>query len=60
MTEVTVASIVGNIGDFFTGAIAWVSEVVDVITSEPLLMVLVVAVPLSGWAIGALKRLTRI
>ena len=57
---VTMSTIVTDIGTFFTGAIAWVGDVIEVVVSNPLLMCLVVAVPLSGWAIGALKRLIRL
>lgn len=53
-------TIVSDIGKFFTGGIGWVGEVVEVINSNPLIFCLVVAVPLSGWAIGALKRLIRL
>lgn len=53
-------TLVTNIGQFFQGAIAWVGDVIEVINSNPLLMLMVVAVPLSGWAIGALKRLIRL
>lgn len=53
-------SIVTDIGVFFTGAIAWVGDVIQVINENPLLMLMCVAVPLSGWAIGALKRLIRL
>lgn len=59
-TTETVASIAGNIGEFFTEAISWLGEAIDVIVSEPLLMTMVVAVPLSGWAFGAIKRLIRL
>lgn len=48
------------IGDFFTGAIGWVGQVIDLVESEPLLCLFCVAVPLSGWAIGGLKRLIRL
>lgn len=53
-------TIVGEISQFFDGAIVMVGDVISVITSNPLLMCMVVAVPLSGWAIGALKRLIRL
>ena len=53
-------TLVTEIGTFFTGAIEWVGDVIQVINSNPLLMLMVVAVPLSGWAIGALKRLIRL
>lgn len=54
------STIVTDIGTFFTGAIDWVGDVIQVVVENPLLMCLVVAVPLSGWAIGALKRLIRL
>lgn len=53
-------TLVSTIGTFFNGAIAWVGQVVDVVEQEPILMLFVVAVPLSGWAIGGLRRLIRL
>lgn len=49
-----------TVGTFFKGAIGWVGDVCDVVTSQPLLMLLVVAVPIGGIAIGYLKRLIRL
>lgn len=53
-------TLVTSIGQFFTGAIGWLGEVFDVIEQEPIAMLLVVAVPLSGWAFGGIRRLIRL
>lgn len=53
------ATIVSEIGAFFTGAIGWVGELVEMIGSNPLLLIMCVAIPVAGVAFGYLGRLFR-
>lgn len=59
-TTATIATIMSEVSAFFTGAIDWIEQVVDVVTSNPLLLIMVVCMPVAGVAIGYLKRLIRL
>ena len=60
MPEVTMETILGDIGTFFTKSVDWMGDVLDVIVSNPTLLVLVVAMPVVGFAVGLLSRLIRL
>lgn len=63
MSEVettTMATILESIGTFFTSAIGWLGQVLDVVVSNPVLLIMVVAMPVAGVAIGYLSRLIRL
>ena len=53
------SSLVSAIETFSTFAVGQVADWVDVITSQPLLMLFVVALPICGIGVGFLKRLLR-
>lgn len=59
MEAATVSSIVTNVGTFFTEALGWMGEVLEVITSNPLLTIMCVCVPIAGIGIGYANRLLR-
>lgn len=48
-----------NIGTFFTTAIEWLGDVLTAVVSSPALLVLVIAMPVIGFAVGLLARLIR-
>lgn len=50
-------TVISNIGTFLTAAVGWMGDVAAFVVSEPIILLLAVVVPLSGWAIGGLKRL---
>ena len=52
----TIATLVGNVGDIFTGAMSWAASVGSTIVSTPLLLMFVV-IPLVGLGVGLFKRL---
>ena len=52
-------SFLGNIGVFFTEAISWMGEVLSTVVDNPALLVLVIAMPICGFAVGLLSRLIR-
>lgn len=58
---VTFSTIIANIGEIVTGMVGWVTDLLDVFTSNPLLFFFVL-VPivgaLFGFAITMLKRFT--
>ena len=58
--EVTLSTILTDVGTFFTSAIGWLGEVLDVVVSNPVLLIMVVAMPVAGVAIGYLSRLIRL
>lgn len=60
MAEVTMSSFLTEIGTFFTQAMTWMSDVLDVVIGSPALLVLCIAMPVCGFAIGILGRLVRI
>lgn len=49
-----------SIGEFFTQCITWLGNVLDVVTENPALLVLVIAMPVVGFAVGLLGRLIRL
>lgn len=60
MAEGAMADFLSQIGTFFTQAITWLGNVLDVVTTEPALLVLVLAMPICGFAVGLLSRLIRL
>ncbi len=60
VTTMTMATILENIGTFFTQSVTWMGEVLNVITSNPTLLLMVIAMPVVGFAVGLLSRLIRL
>lgn len=60
MAENAMANFLTEIGTFFTQSITWLGDVLDVITENPALLVLVIAMPVVGFAVGLLSRLIRL
>lgn len=60
MTEGTMSSFLTEIGTFFTQSVTWLGDVLDVIVSNPALLVMVIAMPVVGFAVGLLGRLIRL
>lgn len=54
------ATIISDIGSFVTAAVGWMGDVAAFVVSEPIVLLLAVVVPLSGWAISGLRRLINI
>lgn len=53
----TITSLMDNVGEVFTSALAWVGDVAETIASEPILLLACVGIPLCGIGIGMFKRL---
>lgn len=53
-------AILTSIGTFFTAAIGWLGEAIEVVVSNPVLLIMVVAMPIAGFAVGLLSRLIRL
>ncbi len=49
-----------NVGTFFTTAVGWMGDVLTTITGNPALLVLCLAMPICGFAVGLLGRLVRL
>lgn len=49
-----------DIGTFFTQCITWLGDVLDTVTGNPALLVMVLAMPICGFAVGLLARLIRL
>lgn len=60
MAEGALTAFLTEIGTFFTQAITWMGDVLEVVTSNPALLVLVLAMPVCGFAVGLLNRLIRL
>lgn len=60
MTELTMSSFLTEIGTFFTQSVTWLGDILDVVTSSPVLTVMVIAMPIVGFAVGLLSRLIRL
>lgn len=49
-----------DIGTFFTQSLTWLGNVLTTVTGNPALTVLVLAMPICGFAVGLLSRLIRL
>lgn len=56
----TMAEFLTNIGTFFTQSVTWLGNILDVVTDNPALTVMVLAMPIVGFAVGLLGRLIRL
>lgn len=54
------AEIIGDIGEFVSGAVTWMTSISTFIMGQDFLKLMVICVPLAGWGIGGIKRLTRV
>ena len=48
-----------GIGSFFTQSVEWLGDVLTVITGNPVLLILVIAMPVIGFSVGLLNRLIK-
>lgn len=60
MAEGAMTEFLTNIGTFFTQSVTWLGDVLDTVVSNPALLVLVIAMPVVGFAVGLLGRLIRL
>lgn len=61
MPEVmTMEAFLSNIGTFFTQSTTWLGDVLEIVTENPALTVMVLAMPIVGFAVGLLSRLIRL
>ena len=60
MPENAMADFLTNIGTFFTQSITWLDNVLDTVIASPALTVMVLAMPIVGFAVGLLSRLIRL
>lgn len=59
MAEGAMSALLTEIGTFFTQSITWMGDILDEVTTSPALLVLVIAMPVVGFAFGLLGRLIR-
>lgn len=57
MAEGAMATFLGDVGTFFTQAITWMGDVLTECTSNPALLVLTLAMPICGFAVGLFNRI---
>lgn len=60
MAEGAMSAFLTNIGTFFTQSIEWLSTVLDTVIASPALTIMVLAMPIVGFAVGLLSRLIRL
>lgn len=60
MEAVTMTEFLTNIGTFFTQSTTWLGDVLDIVIANPALTVMVLAMPIVGFAVGLLGRLIRL
>ena len=60
MAEGTMTAFLENIGTLFTQSIDWLSAVLDTVVASPALTIMVLAMPIVGFAVGLLSRLIRL
>ena len=49
-----------QLGTFFTQAVSWMGDIVNFVTDNPTLLIMTVAMPIVGFAVGLLGRLIRL
>lgn len=54
------SSFLTEIGTFFTQCVTWLGDILDVVVANPALLILVLAMPIVGFAVGLLGRLIRL
>lgn len=60
MAEGAMSAFLTDVGTFFTQAITWMGDVLTEVTGNPALLVMVLAMPICGFAVGLLSRLVRL
>lgn len=60
MAEGAMSAFLTEIGTFFTQSVTWLGDILDVIVQNPALLVLCIAMPVVGFAVGLLSRLIRL
>lgn len=60
MAESAMSAFLTNIGTFFTQSTTWLGDVLNIVTENPALTVMVLAMPIVGFAVGLLSRLIRL
>ncbi len=60
VAAIPLEDLLSNIGAFFVKATGWLGQVLDVVTANPPLLVMVIAMPVCGFAVGLLSRLIRL
>ena len=60
MAEGAMTTFLGTIGEFFTQSVTWIGDVLEVVVENPALTVMVIAMPIVGFAVGLLGRLIRL
>lgn len=59
MVEGAMATLLSDIGSFFSQSITWMGDILNEVTTSPALLILVIAMPVVGFAFGLLGRLIR-
>ena len=60
LQAVDISAILSSVGSFLTAAVGWMGDVIAFVSSEPILLLMVVLMPVGGFAIGGLRRLIRL
>ena len=59
MAEGAMSALLTEIGSFFTQSVGWMGDILDTVIASPALLILVIAMPVVGFAFGLLGRLIR-
>lgn len=60
MEAVTMSALLTDVGTFFTQAITWFGDIIEMVVSTPLLVLMVVAIPICGYVISKIRSLMSI
>ena len=60
MEATAMTAFLSTIGAFFTQSVTWMGDVLDVVVENPALTIMVIAMPIVGFAVGLLGRLIRL
>lgn len=53
-------SLLSNTGSFWTAVLTWITSIGSAVMSSPFLQLMVIIMPVSGYAVGSLRRLIRL
>ena len=59
MAEGVMSALLTEIGTFFTQSVTWMGDILDTVIASPALLILVIAMPVVGFAFGLLGCLIR-
>lgn len=58
--DITVDTVLADVGKIFTQAISWIGDILTEVASQPIALIMVVGLGLVGFAFGLCRRFIRL